>query len=89
MVFGQRNKLTVEGPFLDLLRDFRDGLAESDRLMVVGYFFRDLYIDEYLSQWLNEYHGRRIRVIDPGFGGNGGRYAEELKMHGRERMELT
>ncbi len=67
VVFGQRNKLTAEGLFLDLLRSFRDGLAGADRLTVVGYSFRDPHINEYLSQWLNEDEGRRIRVINPGF----------------------
>ncbi len=88
VVFGQRNKLTAEGPFLDLLRSFRDGLAGADRLTVVGYSFRDPHINEYLSQWLNEDEGRRIRVIDPGFEGNREPYAEALKRHGRERMEI-
>ena len=29
VIFGNRNKLTAEGPFLDLLRAFQDELAES------------------------------------------------------------
>lgn len=87
VVFGQRNKLTAEGPFLDLLRAFRDGLAEADRLTVIGYSFRDPHINEYLTQWLNESEGHRIRVIDPGFESNREPYAEELKTHGWGRME--
>ena len=37
--FGQRNKLTAEGPFLDLLRAFQVELAKADRLTVIGYSF--------------------------------------------------
>jgi hypothetical protein len=37
VIFGQRNKLTAEGPFLDLLRAFREELSRSTSLTVVGY----------------------------------------------------
>jgi hypothetical protein len=53
VIFGQRNKLTAEGPFLDLLRAFQRELARADTLTVVGYSFRDLHINVYISHWLN------------------------------------
>ena len=87
VVFGQRNKLTAEGPFLDLLRSFRNGLNDADRLTVIGYSFRDSHINEYLSQWLNEDQGRCMRVIDPYFERSREPYAEELRNCGPERVE--
>ncbi|MEO8615769.1 MAG: hypothetical protein ABI600_11560 [Luteolibacter sp.] len=41
VIFGSRNKLTAEGPFLDLLRTFQLELQCADRLTVVGYACRD------------------------------------------------
>ena len=64
VIFGQRNKLTAEGPFLDLLRAFRDELFRSDLLTVVGYSFRDNHINVYISQWLNSDTNRVIRIIN-------------------------
>jgi hypothetical protein len=36
VIYGQRNKLTTEGNFLDLLRQFDEELSKSDLLTVVG-----------------------------------------------------
>lgn len=66
VVFGQRNKLTADGPFLDLLRAFRRELGKVSTVTAVGYSFRDEHINVYLWQWLNQSADRRLRVIDPG-----------------------
>lgn len=81
IIFGQRNKLTAEGPFLDLLRAFQQQLTEADRLTVVGYSFRDDHINEYITQWLNSDTGHRIRIIDPGFSTNEAPFAEHLRRY--------
>jgi hypothetical protein len=65
-IFGQRNKLTTEGPFLDLLRHFDEQLQQTDLLTVIGYSFRDEHINFYISKYLNQYRGK-IRVVDPNF----------------------
>ena len=44
VIFGGANKLTAEGPYLELLDAFRRELAKSERLIVVGYSFRDDHI---------------------------------------------
>jgi len=54
VIFGQRNKLTAEGPFLDLLRQFQNELEHSTVLTVIGYSLRDLHVNTYISKWLNE-----------------------------------
>jgi hypothetical protein len=41
LIFGQGNKLTVEGPFLQLLNFFQTDLEKHDQLIVIGYSFRD------------------------------------------------
>ncbi|MGI8979826.1 MAG: SIR2 family protein [Pirellulaceae bacterium] len=64
VIFGQRNKLTAEGPFLDLLQTFRDELFKADRLTVVGYSFADPHINVFITQWINSRSDRVIRVIN-------------------------
>lgn len=64
VIFGQRNKLTAEGPFLDLLRTFREELSRSTSLTVVGYSFRDQHINVYISQWLNASQEHTIRIVN-------------------------
>src|SRR5437667_2194770 len=65
IVFGARNKLRPEGPFLDLIRKFRDDLNACDLLTIVGYSFRDHHVNHYLGGWLNADHSRRVRIISP------------------------
>jgi hypothetical protein len=89
VIFGQRNKLTAEGPFLDLLRLFRQELEAADRLTVVGYSFRDPHINEYVSQWLNQGQQRRLRIVDPGFGKSGVKYARSLGRFCATRLDVV
>jgi hypothetical protein len=65
LAFGSRNKLKPEGPFLSLLSEFEDKLADSDHLIVVGYSFRDDHINEVIVRWTREDKERRISLIDP------------------------
>jgi len=65
VIFGQRNKLTAEGPFLDLMHAFQKELSKNDQVIVIGYSFRDDHINEYLTQWINNSSTNRMVVIDP------------------------
>lgn len=73
VIFGNRNKLTAEGPFLDLLRAFQDELTRSRTLTVVGYSFRDPHINVYISQWLNGDSKRVLRIV------NGPSFSQEAR----------
>lgn len=64
VIFGQRNKLTAQGPFLELLRAFRTALTNADRLTIIGYSFRDEHINEIIKQWFNGKTDRLIRIIN-------------------------
>ena len=68
LVFGAREKLRPDGPFLELLHEARSALADSERLVVVGYSFRDDHINELIRHWLSGDIRRTIRVIDPVLG---------------------
>jgi hypothetical protein len=89
LIFGQRNKLTAEGPFLDLLRAFRNALAVTERLTVVGYSFRDSHINEYVTQWLNGNDKRRLQIIDPAFTTNTSLYAQQLQRAALDRLDIV
>jgi len=64
VIFGNRNKLTAEGPFLDLLKVFQNELAHSHLLTIIGYSFRDPHINVYISQWLNSDSTRILRIVN-------------------------
>jgi len=68
LVFGQRNKLQVEGPFLDLLLAFRGELEGAKHVTVIGYSFRDQHVNHYLAAWLNADVSRTMTVAGLGFG---------------------
>lgn len=64
IVFGARNKLTAEGPFLELLRTFQMRLEEHETLLTIGYSFRDPHINEAVTRWFNRRETRKIIAID-------------------------
>lgn len=88
VIFGHRNKLTAEGPFLDLLRAFRRELFKVEIVTIVGYSFSDVHINEYLSQWLNGNPGNRLRIINPSFQQNENEFAQLLRSHVAGRLEI-
>lgn len=65
IIFGGRNKLTVEGPFLDLLLAFRRELARSTSVTALGYSFRDEHVSGYVERWLSQTPENRLRIVDP------------------------
>lgn len=67
VIYGQRNKLTTEGIFLDLLRQFDEELSNSDLLTVIGYSFRDEHINFYIKKLLNRDENNVIRIVMPDF----------------------
>lgn len=67
LVFGQRAKLTAEGPFLALLAEFERHLSATTWVVIVGYSFRDDHVNELLRRWLSEDMDRHLTVIDPAF----------------------
>jgi hypothetical protein len=65
VVFGQREKLRSEGPFLAMLREFDKFLDVADHLVVVGYSFRDAHINSAIRRWFNAHKSPRVTIIDP------------------------
>ena len=65
LIFGRREKLRAEGPYLQLLEHFRSTLAKYERLAVVGYSFGDEHINEVIRQWMSATPSRRVLLVDP------------------------
>jgi hypothetical protein len=51
VIFGARNKLRPDGPYLDLYAEFRAALAGARQVVVIGYSFRDAHVNEALRRW--------------------------------------
>ena len=83
VIFGGNNKITHEGPFLDLLRSFQQALDNSRILTVVGYSFRDAHINVPIARWLNQGIDRVLRVVDPNFSSLREPFLTELSMFGQ------
>lgn len=67
LIFGGRNKLRADGPYLELLSQFSTALARASCLLVIGYSFRDDHVNEILRQWVNKSPKARLVVVDPAF----------------------
>lgn len=65
IVFGEGGKLRSEGPYLELLLRWARALEDADRLLVVGYSFRDEHINESIARWFNRDETRRITLLTP------------------------
>jgi SIR2-like domain len=65
LVFGQRGKLRAEGPFLSLLGELETLMSDANRLIVIGYSFRDDHVNEIIQRWTSEDIRRTITVVDP------------------------
>lgn len=68
VIFGSRNKLTADGPFLEFLHAFKNELESTTVLTVVGYSFRDSHINSLLASWINGEPTRRLQIVSPSFG---------------------
>jgi hypothetical protein len=65
VIFGGRNKLTADGPFLELLSKFREALDGHSHLFVIGYSFRDPHVNQSIARWLHRNAGdRRVTIVD-------------------------
>ena len=65
VIFGQRNKLTAEGPFLSLFSEFQSQLMRASELIIIGYSLRDHHINESIASWINREPTRTITIVTP------------------------
>lgn len=65
IVIGDRDKLGSGGATLSLLAAFARALENADRLVTVGYSFRDDHINNLIYGWLDGDTRRTLTVLDP------------------------
>jgi hypothetical protein len=65
LVFGLRGKLRAEGPFIAALAEFESWLASAQRLIVVGYSFRDDHVNQIVRRWTYERRQQELVIVDP------------------------
>jgi hypothetical protein len=88
VVFGHGNKLTAEGPFLELLRVFQVELNSVNRLTIIGYSFGDDHINTYLKNWLNQDINHQVRIINPNFNKISDEFVKSLQTIDKVRVEI-
>jgi hypothetical protein len=83
MVFGRREKLRPDGPFLDLLHAWESGLQRVAALLIIGYSFRDDHINETIRRWINDDAGNHLYVVDPSWSEqvSSNKFKDQLEMH--------
>lgn len=64
LIFGAGNKLTEEGPFIELFRTFEERLDNHSTLVVIGYSFSDEHINHVIRRWMNQDIDRKLIIID-------------------------
>jgi hypothetical protein len=82
IIFGGRNKLTVRGPYLDMLWRWRHALEVASVLIIAGYSFADDHLNGLIVQWARTTYpgGRKVIVIDPEFESNNSETARWLRL---------
>lgn len=63
VIFGGGNKLTAEGPFLDVLQKFKRLLWERSHLLTVGYSFRDVHINYLIEHWFAANPTAKLTIV--------------------------
>jgi hypothetical protein len=67
MIFGgQSGKLTPTGPFLQLRHEFERDLLRSNRLLIIGYSFRDEHVNAILRRWVSTRKSAKMVIVEPG-----------------------
>ena len=74
LIYGRREKLRPDGPFLQLRSHFIHQVKKASKLVVIGYSFADAHVNEIIRRWLNLSEKNEIYVIDPCFPALGGSF---------------
>jgi hypothetical protein len=63
VIFGSGNKLTAEGPFIDLLHKCKRLLWQKSHLLVLGYSFRDDHINHIIEHWFTSNRTTKVTIV--------------------------
>jgi hypothetical protein len=68
LIFGTDTKLQSIDPYLYYVYSFRKHSLESKLIVIIGYSFSDIYINDLIKQALNNNKSRKIISVAPHFG---------------------
>ena len=64
IVVGEREKLSTDGPMLNLMRAAEDALSNASNLVIVGYSFGDRHINNMVRDWMLGDPARTLVLVD-------------------------
>jgi hypothetical protein len=67
LIFGGINKLRADGPYLEMLMEWRSHLDECAHLIIIGYSLRDVHVNAIIERWHRRDNLKRVTIIDPGY----------------------
>ena len=68
LIFGTDTKLQSIDPYLYYVYSFRKHSLEAKLIIIIGYSFSDIYINDLIKQALNNNKSRKIISVAPHFG---------------------
>jgi NAD-dependent SIR2 family protein deacetylase len=86
LIFGGINKLRADGPYLEMLMEWRAHLDQCDHLVVIGYSFRDDHVNAIIDRWHRKDTKKRITIVDPRFNHQASSLAEYLYRFSNEEQ---
>jgi hypothetical protein len=64
MIFGMLEKVTVEEPFFELVKRFKELSRNASLIVVLGYSFNDEHVNSILFDSLRVESGKRLLIVD-------------------------
>lgn len=64
IVVGDREKLSTDGPMLNLMRAAEDALSTASNLVIVGYSFGDRHVNNMVRDWMLGEPARTLVLVD-------------------------
>ena len=86
LIFGGINKLRADGPYLEMLWEWRSHLDKCDHLVIIGYSFRDAHVNAIINRWHRQDAMKRITIIDPGYDPTNNDLTHNLYMLSNEQL---
>ena len=74
ILFGKREKLQADGPFLNLLSEFHREVVGATNILIAGYSFRDHHVNTEIYRWMEINPHGQLTIVDPTFPANGSFY---------------
>jgi len=65
LIFGTDSKLTGKDPFVSLVYAFSEQLRGTNVLVVIGYSFSDVYVNEIIAQRMRDNLRLRLVIVSP------------------------